>query len=147
MIESIRESLLENVLVKDVMTKSVISVDSSSTANDAAKRMEDAKIGSIVVIENSIPVGIITDRDFTIKIVGHAYPIDTPVRRLMSFPLITIMPDSHCGVAADLMSSMKIKKLPVVDDDQVVGIITVSDLVNHFIMNVKNEPNSLSNLM
>ena len=143
MIESIRESLLENILVKDVMTKSVISVDSSTTANDAAKRMEDAKIGSIVVIENSIPVGIITDRDFTIKIVGHAYPIDTPVRRLMSFPLITIMPDSHCGVAADLMSSMKIKKLPVVDDDQVVGIITVSDLVNHFIMNVKNEPNSL----
>ena len=143
MIESIRESLLENILVKDVMTKSVISVDSSATANDAAKRMEDAKIGSIVVIENSIPVGIITDRDFTIKIVGHAYPIDTPVRRLMSFPLITIMPDSHCGVAADLMSSMKIKKLPVVDDDQVVGIITVSDLVNHFIMNVKNEPNLL----
>ena len=147
MIESIRKSLLENILVKDVMTKSVISVDSSTTANDAAKRMEDAKIGSIVVIENSIPVGIITDRDFTIKIVGHAYPIDTPVRRLMSFPLITIMPDSHCGVAADLMSSMKIKKLPVVDDDQVVGIITVTDLVNHFIMNVKNEPNSLSNSM
>ncbi len=143
MIESIRKSLLENILVKDVMTKSVISVDSSTTANDAAKRMEDAKIGSIVVIENSIPVGIITDRDFTIKIVGHAYPIDTPVRRLMSFPLITIMPDSHCGVAADLMSSMKIKKLPVVDDDQVVGIITVTDLINHFIMNVKNEPNSL----
>ncbi len=143
MIESIRKSLLENILVKDVMTKSVISVDSSTTANDAAKRMEDAKIGSIVVIENSIPVGIITDRDFTIKIVGHAYPIDTPVRRLMSFPLITIMPDSHCGVAADLMSSMKIKKLPVVDDDQVVGIITVTDLVNYFIMNVKNEPNSL----
>ncbi len=143
MIESIRESLLEKILVKDVMTKSVISVDSSTTANDAAKRMEDAEIGSIVVIENSIPVGIITDRDFTIKIVGHAYPIDTPVRRLMSFPLITIMPDSHCGVAADLMSSMKIKKLPVVDDDQVVGIITVSDLVNHFFMNVKNEPNSI----
>ena len=147
MIESIRKSLLENILVKDVMTKSVISVDSSTSANDSAKRMEDAKIGSIVVIENSIPVGIITDRDFTIKIVGHAYPIDTPVRRLMSFPLITIMPDSHCGVAADLMSSMKIKKLPVVDDDRVVGIITVTDLVNHFIMNVKNEPNSLSNLM
>ena len=147
MIESIRKSLLENILVKDVMTKSVISVDSSATANDAAKRMEDAKIGSIVVIENSIPVGIITDRDFTIKIVGHAYPIDTPVRRLMSYPLITIMPDSHCGAAADLMSSMKIKKLPVVDGDQVVGIITVTDLVNHFIMNVKNEPNSLSNLM
>jgi len=42
-----------------------------------------------------------------------------------------------------MMSSMKIKKLPVVDDDQVVGITAVTDLVNHFIMNVKNEPNSL----
>ncbi len=112
------------------MSNSIVSVDSSITATNAAKMMEDTGVGAIVVLENSLPIGIITDRDFTIKIVGHAYPIDTPVRRLMSFPLITIMPDSHCGVAADLMSSMKIKKLPVVDDNQVVGIITSTDLVN-----------------
>ncbi len=141
MTESIHELSLDDVLVKDVMTKSVISVDSSTTANDAAKLMEESRISSVVVFENNAPVGIITDRDFTIKITAHAYPIDTPVRRVMSSPLITISPDSHFWNAADLMNSRKIKKLPVVDDDQVVGIITVTDLINHFIMSVKSEPN------
>jgi len=80
-----------------------------------------------------MPVGIITNRDFTIKIAAHGYPIDTPVRRLMSFPLITISSDSDCGVAGNLMNLKKIKKLPVVDgNDEMVGIITNTDLLNHF---------------
>ncbi len=141
MIESIQESSLENILVRDVMTTSVISVDSSTTAHDAAKMMEESEIGAIIVFENSVPVGIITDRDFAIKIAAHAYPIDTPVRRIMSSPLITITSDSPFWNAADLMNSRKIRKLLVVDDEQVVGIITVTDLMNHFIMRKKDEPN------
>ena len=121
------------------MTTSVISVDSSTTAHDAAKLMEESKISSVVVFENNLPVGIITDKDFAIKMVAHAYPIDTPVRRVMSTPLITITSDSPFWVGADLMNSRKIKRLVVVDDEKVVGIITITDLVNHFIMNVKNE--------
>ncbi len=141
MTESIQESSLENILVRDVMTTSVISVHSSTTAHDAAKMMEESEIGAIIVLENNMPVGIITDRDFAIKITAHAYPIDTPVRRVMSSPLITITSDSPFRNAADLMNSRKIRKLPVVDDEQVVGIITVTDLVNHFIRHVKNESN------
>ena len=129
--KSIHASSLENILVKDVMTKSVISVNSSITSYDAAKKMEDAEIGAIVVIENSIPVGIITDRDFAIKITAHSYPVDTPVRRVMSFPLITITSDSTFRTAADLMRSEKIRKLLVVDNDKVMGIVTTTDLVNH----------------
>ncbi len=124
---------LENVLVKDVMTKSVISVDSATTANDAAKKMEESEIGAMIVFDNNTPIGIITDRDFAIKIAAHAYPIDTPVRRVMSSPLITISSDSPFLASADLMNSRKIRRLVVVDDDQVVGIITVTDLVNRFI--------------
>jgi len=141
MTESTKESSLENVLVRDVMTTSVISVDSSTTAHDAAKMMEESEIGAVVVFEKNVPVGIITDRDFAIKIAAHAYPIDTPVRRVMSSPLITISSDSPFWVGADLMNSRKIRRLVVIDDDQVVGIITVTDLVNHFITHVKNESN------
>jgi CBS domain-containing protein len=141
MIESFQKSSLENVLVRDVMTKSVISVDSSTTAHDAAKLMEESKISSVVVFENNLPVGIITDRDFAIKITAHAYPIDTPVRRVMSTPLITITSDSSFQIGSDLMNSRKIKRLVVVDDEKVVGIITITDLVNHFIRHVKSEPN------
>lgn len=124
-------SSMENILVKDVMTTSVISVDSSSSSYEAAKRMEDTEIGSIVVIENEIPIGIITDRDFAIKITAHAYPIDTPVRRVMSFPLITITSDSTFRDAADLMSLKKIRKLVVVDKNKMVGIITATDIIEH----------------
>lgn len=140
MTESVKSSL-ENILVRDIMTKPVISVDSSATAHDAAKMMEESKIGAIVVFENNLPVGIITDRDFAIKITAHAYPIDTPVRRIMSSPLVTITSDSPFWVGANLMNSRKIRRLVVIDDEQVVGIITITDLVDHFIRHVKSEPN------
>jgi len=113
------------------MNTSVVSVDSSVTATDAAKLMENSKVGAIIVFENASPVGIITDRDFAIKITAHSYPIDTPVRRIMSSPLISIDPDSDVWTASDLMSTRNVRKLPVIEDDKVVGIVTSSDLVKH----------------
>jgi CBS domain-containing protein len=135
------DPIQQKTWVKQIMNNSIVSVDSSVTATNAAKMMEDTGVGAIVVLENNIPVGIITDRDFAIKITAHAYPIDTPVRRIMSSPLITIKPDSTFWNAANLMNSRKIRKLPVVDDEQIVGIITVTDLMNHFVMHVTDEPN------
>ncbi|MCV0431171.1 CBS domain-containing protein [Nitrosopumilus sp.] len=117
--------------VKQIMSNSIVSVDSSVTATNAAKMMEDTGVGSIVVLENNLPVGIVTDRDFAIKIAAHSYPIDTPVRRIMSSPLISIDPNSDLWVASDLMSTRNVRKLPVIDDDKVVGILTSSDLVKH----------------
>ena len=61
------------ITIADVMTKSVISVDSEITVNEAAKMMEDTKVGSIIVMENNVPVGIVTDLDFAVKIAAHAY--------------------------------------------------------------------------
>jgi CBS domain-containing protein len=125
------DPIQQKTWVKQIMNNSIVSVDSSVTATNAAKMMEDTGVGSIVVLENNIPVGIITDRDFAIKITAHSYPLDTPVRRIMSSPLISIDPNSDLWVASDLMSTRNVKKLPVIDDDKVVGIITSSDLVKH----------------
>ena len=125
------EPLQQKTWVKEVMKNSIISVDSSVTATDAAKMMEDTGVGAIVVLEQNVPIGIITDRDFAIKITAHSYPIDTPVRRIMSSPLISIDPNSDLWVASDLMSTRNVRKLPVLDDDKVVGIITSSDIVKH----------------
>ena len=120
----------KSITVKDIMTKSVISVDSGITVNEAAKMMEDAKVGAVIVMENNTPVGIVTDRDFAVKIVAHAYQITTPVKQIMSSPLIATSPDETVLMAADLMYSRDIRKLPVIDNDKVVGIITATDLVN-----------------
>ena len=125
------DPIQQNTMVKQIMGTSVISVDSSLTATDAAKMMEDTGVGAIVVLEKNMPVGIVTDRDFAIKITAHSYPIDTPVRRIMSTPLISIDPDSDLWIASDLMSTRNVRKLPVIDNDKVVGMITSSDLVKH----------------
>ena len=129
----------ETITVKDVMTKSVISVDAAATVNEAAKMMEDAKVGAIVIMENNTPVGIITDRDFAVKIVAHAYPITTPVRKIMSTPLFAVGPDETVMMAADLMYTREIRKLPVIDNDQVVGMITATDLVNQLAVSTEED--------
>ncbi len=120
----------KTMTIADVMTKSVISVDSSITINEAAKMMEDAKVGAVIVMENNTPVGIVTDRDFAVKVVAHAYQITTPVKQIMTSPLFSINSDESVRTAADLMHDRGIRKLPVINDEKVVGIITATDIVN-----------------
>ena len=117
------------ILVKDIMTKSLITVDSSATVNEAAKMMEKAKVGSVVITEKNVPIGIMTDRDFAITIAAHAYPIHTKVKQVMSSPLIHIRSDDEVWTAADLMYSRKIRRLPVLDEDELLGIVSASDFV------------------
>jgi CBS domain-containing protein len=125
------ESLMQKIRINKIMNNSIVSVDSSVSATDAAKMMEDTDVGAVIVLENGSPIGIVTDRDFAIKITAHSYPIDTPVRRIMSSPLISIDSSSDLWTASDLMSSRNVRKLPVIDDDKVVGIVTSSDIVKH----------------
>ncbi|MFB5597400.1 MAG: CBS domain-containing protein [Nitrosopumilaceae archaeon] len=127
------------IAVKDVMTKSVISVDSSATINEAAKVMEDTKVGAIIVMENNTPVGIVTDRDFAVKVAAHAYQISEPIKKIMSSPLIAIGPDETVLMVADLMYTRGVRKLPVIDDDQVVGMITATDLVNQLAVSTEED--------
>jgi len=127
------------ICVKDIMTKAVVSIDVSTTITDAAKMMEDIEIGAIVVTENNTPVGIVTDRDFAIKVVAHAYHPTTPVRKIMSAPLYSISPDEPVRMIADFMYTRRIRKLPVIDQDKVIGIVTATDLVRQFAMCTGND--------
>lgn len=119
----------KTMTIADVMNKSAISIDSKMNVNEAAKMMEDAKVGAIIVVENNVPVGIITDRDF-VKIVSHAYQITTPIKQIMSTPMFSISSNECIRTAADLMHDRGIRKLPVIDNENVVGIITATDIVN-----------------
>ncbi|MBI5698311.1 MAG: CBS domain-containing protein, partial [Thaumarchaeota archaeon] len=74
--------------------------------------------------------GIITDRDFAIKIAVNKYSLDTPVDKVASYPLQTINANESILTAADFMSKKRIRKLGVVDDGKIVGIVTSTDLVN-----------------
>lgn len=114
--------------IKEIMDNSVLSVNSTVPAYEAAKLMENSNTGAIVVLENQVPVGIVTNKDLTIKIIAHSYPADTPLRRIMSAPLISIGPKTEISKAAQLMVSKKIRKLPIINDDEVIGMIIASDI-------------------
>ena len=122
----------KTICVKNIMTKSVISADASTKINDAAKMMEDSKVGAIIVMENNTPVGIVTERDFAIKVVAHTYHLTSPISMIMSSPLYSLSPDESVRTIADIMYTRGIRKLPVIDNDIVVGIVTATDLVRQF---------------
>ena len=128
---------ISDILVKEIMTRVLISVDPSTTVYQVAKMMEQGGLGAIIVKEDNIPKGIITDRDFAIKIAINKYSLDTPVHKVASYPLQTINSNESILVAADIMSTKKIRKLVVVDDGKVVGIITSTDIVNQ-LAKIKN---------
>ena len=119
-----------SILVKDIMTKAIISVNPTTTSAQIAKMMEQGGIGAVLVKENENLVGIITDRDFATKIAANNLPFDTPVEKIMSSPLITINSNEPISTAAEMMSSKKIRKLAVSENDKIVGLITSTDLVN-----------------
>ena len=131
------EKYLSEILVKDVMSKQLIVAQSSTTVYQISKMMEQG-IGAVLVKKDSIPMGIITDRDFAIKIMANKYPPDTPVGKVASMPLQTIGSNESILDAAKQMSSKKIRKLVVVENTKVVGIITSTDLTNQLSL-IKNK--------
>ncbi|KAF6246266.1 signal transduction protein [Nitrosopumilus sp. b3] len=129
----------KTITIKDVMTKSVISVDASMTINETAKMMEDAKVGAVIIMEKNFPIGIVTDRDFAVKVAAHAYEISTSIKQIMSSPLLSINSDESVRNAADLMFERGVRKLPVLEDDKVVGMITATDIVNLLAVSVEED--------
>jgi len=130
---------LAETLVKDIMNNSLISADSATTVFQIANLMAKGGIGAIIVKKDNIPAGMITDRDFAIKITTQKLPLDTPIDKVASYPLTTINLNETILVAASMMSSKKLRKLAVVENEKVIGIITSTDLVNQLAL-AKDNP-------
>ena len=118
-----------SILVKDIMTKIIISVNTETTVFQVAKMMEQSGIGAVLVKKDGHLSGIITDRDYATKIVSHNLSSDTSVETVMSSPLITINYDESISAAAQRMTTKKIRKLAVTDNGNIVGLVTSTDLV------------------
>lgn len=110
------------------MKNQVVTVDSAMTVLDTAKIMDDAGIGCVVIIENNIAVGIVTERDFVKRVVSRGIPLSTPINKVMSSPLIVVSPDENIWEVAELMKQRRIHKVPVVHQNLLVGIVTATDL-------------------
>ncbi|HUU47538.1 MAG TPA: CBS domain-containing protein [Nitrosopumilaceae archaeon] len=114
--------------IKKFSDNSIVSVDSTVSAYAVAKLIENSKTGAVIVLENQVPVGIVTNRDLAVKIIAHSYPFDTPIRRIMSTPLVSINPETEISFASEIMTSKKIRKLPVIRDDKIMGIFIAADV-------------------
>jgi len=126
--DSSLEKKLSQILVKEIMAKELITTPQSTTIYQISKMMEQG-IGSVFVKKDADTMGIITDRDFAIKVAANKYTLDTPVEKVASFPLETISPNKSILEAAKKMAAKKIRKLAVSENSKIIGIITTSDIV------------------
>ncbi len=118
-------------LVKDVMNPQVIIAKPVATAKEAAKVMAEAHVGSLVVMDGTKIVGIVTESDLIRKIIAEGNDAtQMKLVDMMTRNVKTIEADSELEDAADIMVENKIKKLPVVKGGRIVGIITSSDLIS-----------------
>ena len=118
------------VMVGEAAEPNVVTIDKKATANTAAKTMAQNKVGSIVVIENGKPIGIVTERDITYGVVAKDLkPSKVDVMGIMSSPLKYATPEMTLKQASRLMVKNNIRRLPVLQNGKLAGIITNKDIL------------------
>ena len=117
-------------LVQDVMTRNPKVVRASSTVKDAACIMRDSKIGDVIVVDNANKVrGIVTDRDLVVKsIASGSDPSKTSIESVCSKDVTSLKPTQTTDDAVKMMRDKAIRRLPVIDGDYLVGIVSLGDL-------------------
>ena len=120
----------ENRSVRDVMIKDVVSIDPSASLTDAARKMDDANIGMLPVVEDGKVLGVITDRDIVIRAVAReADPASTAVGDCLSGDAIVAHPEWTTDRAMQTMAQAQVGRLPVLDDEErLVGVVTLSSM-------------------
>jgi signal-transduction protein with cAMP-binding, CBS, and nucleotidyltransferase domain len=120
---------MAHTFVKDVMISDLAALDVSTSIRDAAKLMDEKNVGCIIVTKNQLPIGILTERDFVKRIAAKEKPLTASLEEVMSSPLIGIDPNETVWEAAQIMKINNIHKLPVRKDNQIIGIVTTTDLI------------------
>ncbi|MEM2942325.1 MAG: CBS domain-containing protein [Candidatus Bathyarchaeia archaeon] len=120
------------IKVEDVMTRKVVTVDRETPVRRVAKTMGEMKIGSVLIKDSGKPSAIFTERDLLTKVLARGLSMEVAVGEVASTPLITIASGSSIHKTALTMASRHIRRLPVTEDDEIVGIVTARDLVETY---------------
>jgi len=139
--------------VKEIMTAQVKTVTATDSVQKAAQLMKQLDCGSVPVIQDGRVIGMVTDRDITIKVTAQGQGPESPIKTVMSTQVVTITPDTDARKAANIMAENQVRRLPVVDQNKLVGILAIGDLarVNIFVsesghaLSDISEPNRQSN--
>ena len=113
--------------IRDIMTPNPRTVTPDDTIESAARIMRDEDTGAVPVVQDGRPVGMLTDRDIVIRAVAEGGSARS-VRDVVTERLISVSPDASTREATDLMSEHQIRRLPVVENDRLIGIVSLGDL-------------------
>ena len=113
--------------IRDIMTPNPRTVAPDDSIQSAARIMRDEDTGAVPVVQDGRPIGIVTDRDIVIRAVADGSS-DRPVRDIVSGRLISVTPETSTREASELMSENQVRRLPVVENDRLVGIVSLGDL-------------------
>lgn len=114
--------------VAGMMTSNVEWCEPESKIQEAAEKMKELDVGVMPVCENGNVVGVVTDRDVVVNGVAHNIPVDAQVSQVMSTDLVTGNRNMLVEEAAELMAEHQIRRLPIVDNEKLVGIVSLGDL-------------------
>lgn len=117
----------------------VFTISPDQMVLDALKLMAEKNVGALPVVENGAVVGVVSERDYARKmILAGRSSVGTPVRAIMSAPVITVGPGENIETCMNTMTDSHLRHLPVVDDDQLVGLLSIGDLVKEAIAEQAN---------
>ena len=115
--------------IKDIMTDQIACIKPETTVTEAAQMMQKHDIGAVPVCEGENVIGIVTDRDIVVRNIAHGKnPQVTPVRDVMSSEVTYITPEMNIHQAAGIMAVKQIRRLPVVEEQRLVGMVSLGDL-------------------
>lgn len=115
----------------DLMTRSVASATPKTPVSQVASLMRDLNIGDVLVVEDGQLRGIVTDRDLAIHVLTNGATSSSPVEKYMSTEVVTGAPDWSVEQMADVMGKHQVRRLPIVENGNVVGIVSLGDLAVH----------------
>jgi len=113
------------------MTTNVATVSPNQTIQEAAQLMSQYNVGAVPVVENGRVRGIVTDRDITLRSTAQGLNAQTPVSEVMSTNLVTGRPNMTVQEAASLMSQNQIRRLPIVENNELRGIVALGDIATN----------------
>ncbi len=115
--------------VRDLMSSSPRTVEPSTTVVEAAKVMANEDVGPVPVVQEGRVVGLVTDRDLVVRVLAEGRdPSSTTIGEIASSDLVTVRPDSDLNEALHLMAQNQVRRLPVVEGEQLVGIVAQADV-------------------
>jgi CBS domain-containing protein len=114
--------------VSDIMTPAPVGVYYSQTIGETARVMRDSKVGAVLVVNDGALAGLVTDRDLVVRGLAEGEGPDSPVGPLCTGDLIGVAADADLSQAAQLMRENAVRRLPVINDGQVVGIVSMGDV-------------------